>query len=105
MKQIIFLLWALFFDQLAQSQTLVRLGLNFLFRNPELTSIRNCMKQISGSGTQICRQFTHACFIWSFVELQGSVWNFFYTDSIFLKTEYETELYKFFAKRLWITIT
>ncbi len=72
------------------SQTPIRLGLNFPFRNPELTNIDNYMSHIVGSGAQLYRQMTYADLIWSQVEPTDNDWNFDYTDSIFLNyTDFE----------------
>ncbi len=72
------------------AQTPIRLGLNFPFRNPELTSIDNYMSHIEGSGAQLFRQMTYADLIWSQVEPLDSIWHFDYADSIFLNyPEYE----------------
>jgi len=69
----------------AKSQNPIRLGLNFPFRNPELTSIDNYMNHIKGSGAQLYRQMTYADVIWSQVEPKDNSWNFSYSDSVLLK--------------------
>lgn len=80
------------------SQTPIRLGLNFPFRNPELTSIDNYMSHITGSGAQLYRQMTYADLIWSQVEPTDNNWNFDYADSIFFNYtnfEFVANLYCF----------
>ena len=80
------------------AQTPIRLGLNFPFRNPELTSIENYMSRIEGSGAQIYRQMTYADLIWAQVEPSDNDWNFDYADSIFLNytdLEFVANLYCF----------
>ncbi|HBS87090.1 MAG: hypothetical protein A2W91_02640 [Bacteroidetes bacterium GWF2_38_335] len=72
------------------AQSPVRLGLNFPFRNPELTSIDNYMSHIQESGAQIYRQMTYADLLWRQVEPTNNNWQFGYADSIFLNyTDFE----------------
>jgi hypothetical protein len=82
----------------AQPQQPLRLGLNFPFRNPELTSIENFMEHIGQSGAQLYRQLTYADLIWSTVEPQNNQWNFGFSDSVFKgypQFEYAANLYSF----------
>jgi hypothetical protein len=74
----------------------IRLGLNFPFRDPELTSIESYMNHIKGCGAQIYRQLTYADLIWKQVEPKDNNWNFTYPDSVFLRytdLEYVVTLY------------
>jgi len=98
MKRTVFLLtlFALLIE--AKSQNPIRLGLNFPFRNPELTTIDNYMNHIMGSGAQLYRQMTYADVIWSQVEPTDSAWNFAYSDSVYLsysQFDYAANLYSF----------
>jgi hypothetical protein len=81
-----------------QSQEPLRLGLNFPFRNPELTSIENFMEHIGQSGAQLYRQLTYADVIWSQIEPQNNQWNFSQRDSVFKgypQFKYAANLYSF----------
>lgn len=82
----------------AGAQEPLRLGLNFPFRNPELTSIEDFMNHIGQSGAQLFRQLTYADVIWSQVEPQDNQWNFGYADSVFKgypQFAYAANLYSF----------
>lgn len=74
----------IFIIQTIWAQTPVRLGLNFPFRNPELTDINTYMSHIMGSGAQIYRQMTYADLMWKQVEPTNNNWQFGYADSVFL---------------------
>jgi hypothetical protein len=88
-RKMLFMLFVLVINNI-YSQTPIRLGLNFPFRNPERASIDSYMSRIEGSGAQIYRQMTYADLIWRHIEPTDNNWQFSYSDSIFLNyTDFE----------------